>query len=123
MAMDQYMAGPGMPQSPYPPNYPQPAPQDFPGYPPPVTLGHQPPIGYQQPPRADRAPSGYQEPFGVNRDYSQTSQPPGGRLSNLKIPMWLVTVIGYILSAVIGITVGYLLISWLVPDSNLNLFR
>jgi molecular chaperone DnaK len=38
--------------------------------------------------------------------------------------MWIITVAGYVLSAAVGLAIGYLLISWLIPESDiLRLFR
>ncbi|NUQ63235.1 MAG: Hsp70 family protein [Pirellulales bacterium] len=130
---DPYLRGPGRPPEypPYPqpvqpqpvqPYYPQQATHPYPpqGYP-----GLPQPTGYPQQPVGDYR-SGYPEPFGVDASYHQgppmAAPPPvrkGEGLGRFRIPMWAVTVIGYVLSAVIGITVGYLLINWLVPNSNI----
>ncbi len=104
------------------PNYPQAGFPQQPGYPQQGGFGQAP--GYPQQPDYEQ--------FGPSESYGPPGAQPYGetsarkkylRVSKFRVPMWLVTIFGYILSAVVGIAVGYLLISLLLPDSGVNPFR
>ncbi len=64
---------------------------------------------------ARRPPGGQPSRAGsppVAADESEAEPSPG-------VPKWLVQVIGFVVSAIVGLGVGYLLVSWLFPESGL----
>lgn len=108
-APGRYGQGPAAPRSPAYPPHPGSGPYAQPP-------GYQPSPTYPQPPGYPSYATG---PQGPSRTPSGTEapQPQYVGFSKLRVPMWVVNVIGYILSALVGISVGWLLIQWLLPNS------
>ena len=77
------------------------------------TADYQQPDAYQQQPADPAAPQ--------SGDFAQVDG--GGERPARRIPKWLITVVGFILSGVIGITLGYMLISRFIPDHGLRFWE
>jgi len=69
-------------------------------------------------PRATQAPAWPQHPPATSQPEPADDDRPAGP-SRRRFPRWLIQVIGFVASAVIGITMGYLIVYWLFPQSGL----
>jgi len=93
----------------------------------------QPAATYVQPPTGDRyANEGAPLPSGGPRAKRAVLRPSAGRAeadspdqrmpetpTHEPIPRWLISVLGFVGSAIVGLGLGYLLVSWLFPESGI----
>ena len=98
-----------------------------------AATGSQPPVTHIQPPPGNPPPNeGPPLPSGGPRARGAAFQPPADRAgadfrdqqlpegpTRDPIPRWLISFVGFVGSAIIGLGLGYLLVSWLFPESGI----